>query len=415
MLTLVHTHSSIFQWLWLLQGTWGPTELIHFISSYHMQWARTDPPAKLSGYHNPGWPGCCRPPTTSEYCWIQAADWLSVSIVHHVPIPTDIKALLDGLQIKISLPATNGRSPSGQLLMPALDRRNSRSSSPSQKSSRALNKTPPGTASAKRQGGSPQPSNTSLVAAKSRGSGPNLLHAEHPQISRRQTLTDSSEKRHEQPQSSHSSPSRKSIDLEHSITRSSCARPSVANITNLMSTTKLSVVDTPSTETQNRRRGSVSIPPPVPPKSTPVLRTADRMATAVAPRTQPKRPAIDISSASSSSGSSDGLGSATDSTVTSDGGFTDYLSDESEAELQRLAEARAALLAQSQAEEQEFRAARQQLAHIDLRPPKSWNAASTPRSSAPTVHVSAYPATMPYPTTSFAAAGVGHTGPSSRV
>lgn len=63
-----------------------------------------------------------------------------------------------------------------------------------------------------------------------------------------------------------------------------------------------------------------------------------------------------------------------DCTVTSDGGFTDYLSDESEAELQRQAEARAALVAQNQAEELEFKAARQQLAHVDLRPPKSWNA-----------------------------------------
>lgn len=64
----------------------------------------------------------------------------------------------------------------------------------------------------------------------------------------------------------------------------------------------------------------------------------------------------------------------TDSTVTSDGGFTDYLSDESDAELQRQAEARAVLAAQNQAEEAEFKAARQQLAHIGLRPPKSWDA-----------------------------------------
>lgn len=63
----------------------------------------------------------------------------------------------------------------------------------------------------------------------------------------------------------------------------------------------------------------------------------------------------------------------TDSTVTSDGGFTDYLSDESDAELQRQAEARAVLAAQNQAEEAEFKAARQQLAHIGLRPPKAWN------------------------------------------
>lgn len=85
---------------------------------------------------------------------------------------------------------------------------------------------------------------------------------------------------------------------------------------------------------------------------------------------------LNISSASSSSGSESGessLGSMTDSTVTSDGGFTDYLSDESEAELQRQAEVKAAIVAQNQAEEQEFKAARQQLAHVDLRPPKSWN------------------------------------------
>jgi hypothetical protein len=86
--------------------------------------------------------------------------------------------------------------------------------------------------------------------------------------------------------------------------------------------------------------------------------------------------AMNISSASSSSGSESGessLGSMTDSTVTSDGGFTDYLSDESEAELQRQAEVKAAIVAQNQAEEQEFKAARQQLAYVDLRPPKSWN------------------------------------------
>jgi len=60
---------------------------------------------------------------------------------------------------------------------------------------------------------------------------------------------------------------------------------------------------------------------------------------------------------------------------------SDYLSDESEAELQRQAEEKAALFAQIQAEELEFKMARQQLAQIGLRPPKSWNpinASSTP-------------------------------------
>jgi hypothetical protein len=72
---------------------------------------------------------------------------------------------------------------------------------------------------------------------------------------------------------------------------------------------------------------------------------------------------------SSSSGSSDGM--LSDSTITSEG-FTDYLSDESEVELQRQAEARAAVVAQSQMEELEFKMARQELARIGLEPPKSW-------------------------------------------
>lgn len=77
------------------------------------------------------------------------------------------------------------------------------------------------------------------------------------------------------------------------------------------------------------------------------------------------------SSPSSASSSSGGSSASSDHTV--DGGFTDYLSDESEAELQRQAEIKAALVAQNRMEEQEFRAARQQLVTVDLRPPKSWN------------------------------------------
>ena len=81
-------------------------------------------------------------------------------------------------------------------------------------------------------------------------------------------------------------------------------------------------------------------------------------------------------------GSSSSGSSSSETTIISDGGFTDYLSDESEAELQRQAEARAAVVAQNQMEELEFRAARQQLADVDLRPPKSWRGEvqSTPRS-----------------------------------
>ena len=79
---------------------------------------------------------------------------------------------------------------------------------------------------------------------------------------------------------------------------------------------------------------------------------------------------LSVTSPSSASSSS---GSSASSDITVDGGFTDYLSDESEAEIQRQAELRAALIAQTKVEDQEFKAARQQLATVDLRPPKSWN------------------------------------------
>jgi hypothetical protein len=89
---------------------------------------------------------------------------------------------------------------------------------------------------------------------------------------------------------------------------------------------------------------------------------------------------LSIASPSSASSSS---GSSASSDITVDGGFTDYLSDESEAELQRQAEIRAALVAQSKTEEQEFKAARQQLATVDLRPPKSWNQGMARSQAAP--------------------------------
>jgi hypothetical protein len=122
-----------------------------------------------------------------------------------------------------------------------------------------------------------------------------------------------------------------------------------------------------------------------------------RVEGSINPDIQPKRPSLDVNlaelrlntspaldtpvSAAPSSASSSGSGSRSDSTVTSEGAFTDYLSDESEAELQRQAEARAILTAQNMAEEAEFRAARERLAQVDLRPPKSWNSHLQPATS----------------------------------
>lgn len=86
---------------------------------------------------------------------------------------------------------------------------------------------------------------------------------------------------------------------------------------------------------------------------------------------------------SSSNGSIDGLawlgsrrnvrGSISNNAVPPDEGFTDYLADESEVELQGQVETRAAVIALNRAEELEFKMARQQLAQANLRPPKSWN------------------------------------------
>lgn len=64
------------------------------------------------------------------------------------------------------------------------------------------------------------------------------------------------------------------------------------------------------------------------------------------------------------------LSDGNDSSSQSGGSDSMVSSEESEVDLQKQAEIKAALLAQTSAEEQEFRAARQKI--VDLRPPKSW-------------------------------------------
>jgi hypothetical protein len=228
--------------------------------------------------------------------------------------------------------------------------------------------------SGKARGSSPKQLNASLGCSLSRSSSANEISSSVPSsssidgVQRRQGSANSTaEKRTDGTHSLHSSPSRKNVDLDP-ITpkRNSSGRPSVTPATPSVSLSRVVVDGRP--QAPIGRRTSISGVAKSSPSS---QRSSDRPTSFVVPRSVKQDE--DLSSASSSSGSSDGLGSMTDSTVTSDGGFTDYLSDESEAELQRQAEARAALLAQNHAEEQEFKAARQQLAHVDLRPPKSWN------------------------------------------
>ncbi|KAJ7848528.1 hypothetical protein B0H13DRAFT_1729945 [Mycena leptocephala] len=315
-------------------------EVDSFNGCGYCKWANTSPPPKASGYYNTGWPGCCRAPTTSEHRLIQLADWRSVSLVHHVLIPPNVKAALDNPPSRGSpVPSTSlvGSGRSAKPSIPSVDRRDSGSGVA------ATSATVP-IPTDSRSGGSPQMVVTS-TSTSSRGPGGSAGGTSTS------VLTTSTVRiRQENIAESEKSPGSNSPRNSGGRPPPSTALPSRV------------IVDALSSGTQERRfpSSSQSFAPTKVSQASPPIRPVDR------PRGQKKADA-DTSSASGSSGG-DSLG--TDKT--SDGGFTDYLSDESEAELQRQAEAKAALVAQNEAEELEFRAARQALANIGLRPPKGW-------------------------------------------
>ncbi|KAG8897603.1 hypothetical protein FRB99_008048 [Tulasnella sp. 403] len=70
------------------------------------------------------------------------------------------------------------------------------------------------------------------------------------------------------------------------------------------------------------------------------------------------------------------LPTSTRELAVSDSAFTDYISTESEAELQSQAEERATLLRRLRIEEAEFKAARRRLANVDLQTPVPWGTTS---------------------------------------
>ncbi|PPQ67830.1 hypothetical protein CVT26_007077 [Gymnopilus dilepis] len=349
------------------------------------KWANTTPPPppKLAGYNNAGWPGCCRPPIPSEYHLVQIQDWPAVSIVHRIPVPPQIDAILKTLPLP-TVKSAPVRTTPVKASTPSSIRKNSGSTTPSSKPNVLSNKvmnTPP-----QSRGRSPQGGASSNATVPRSSSTSNSMSSSVPASSsmdsvRRKSNAAATDRRVEGTHSSHSSPSRKSIDLENPVSPrrvSSVRRPALTPATTSVSVSKIFAADsrsspaTPEKESTGsvRRRSSVSTSAS-PSSQTP--RYPELPLSFIVPRSSKKD---DDCSASSSSGSSDGLGSISDSTVTSEG-FTDYLSDESEEELQRQAEARAAFIAHNQAEELEFKMARQQLAHVGLRPPKSWNPTST--------------------------------------
>ncbi|KAF7790914.1 hypothetical protein EIP86_001872 [Pleurotus ostreatoroseus] len=385
------------------------------------KWARNNTNPKLSGYQNPGWPGCCRPPNPSENKLVQAADWPTVSLVHRVPIPSEIKAILESITgqrtsnaLPFSTGSIRGSLPSSQ--PPSLSRRTSSSVTVPTRGDTTPNKVTPVSIPPKRSGsgGSPQQLSATLATGSRNAAAdniscslPNASAMDQVQNMVRRPLVETQERRrnnsreakkgspNRQPvellpsrKSVDATSSRKSIDLGSSARRNTTTqqRPSISAATTSTSVNKVTVDAT--TSYRSALAPSTNLPTasiPMPSSRTSGDREKSNTDSVRRRKTSLESALGGLSISSGSSASSSDSGGSTETTVISDGGFTDYLSDESDAELQRQAEIKAVLLEkmeQSYVEEQEFKAARQQLANIDLRPPKSWtsNVHSTPRS-----------------------------------
>ncbi|OBZ76909.1 hypothetical protein A0H81_03991 [Grifola frondosa] len=202
------------------------------------KWARSNPPPRQSGYQNPGWPGCCRPPTVGEQKLIGAADWLAVSRVHHIPIPAEIKAILDGLSAAtstrrtppLSSPAGSVRSIVSQAPAPGMSRRSSYNA----RTEQTLSRSPPMAipARSKRSGDSPPQVVLSLSSNTSRsGAGdgsasslPNASAMDQYQSRRRSVIDVFSDRRSDSSNGSQHSPGRKHAELSGSLARRSIDR-----------------------------------------------------------------------------------------------------------------------------------------------------------------------------------------------
>ncbi|KAG9317582.1 hypothetical protein JVU11DRAFT_1790 [Chiua virens] len=392
-----HLYSQVLQWLWLLQGLLPSSPIPSVLTQSPSQWTRSNP--KLTVYNNNGWPGCCRPPTQSEQRLIQPADWPTVSIVHNIPMPPEIKSVLDAILARGSPHPPSVSSartqPQHQSSPPVLDRRNS-TNSPSNRPSICSSKTQPVCIPSRgRSGGSPGPQGSAAAGATPRSSAP--ISDQHT-LSRRQTITEGTKEKSRAPSA------RRHADQDGSLPRrNGSVRPSLSAVAPSYSPSRPSGDSPPQNQCSPALHPSLVDPYVTSSQEAPFGRTLSSKRSTL----ETTMAALDISSSSgSSSDSGSSRGSMSDATVISDGAFTDYLSDESDAELQRQAEAKAALVAQNQAEELEFKAARQQLAGVGLRPPKAWDDTneSVPRA---TSHASAY-AHHSYHSTPYVSATVAH-------
>ena len=317
-------------------------------------------------------------------------------------MPPEIKSVLDAILSRgsplpiISTARAQPQLPSSTSI---LDRRNS-TSSPSHKTCTSSSKTQPvAIPSRGRSGGSPGPQNSALAGTTPRSSAP--VSDQHT-LSRRQTYSEGTKDKPRTPSA------RRYIDQDGSLSRRNITtRPSLSTVAPSYSPSRHSG-DSPTQNQCPSALHTCSIDPHVLSSQDPSLgRTLSSKRSTV----EAAMAALDVSSSSeSSSDSGSSRSSLSDATVISDGAFTDYLSDESEAELQRQAEAKAALVAQNQAEELEFKAARQQLAGVGLRPPKAWDDTNetVPRAAS---HASVYSHHSAYHSTAYASAAV---APSAR-
>ncbi|KAF7776252.1 hypothetical protein Agabi119p4_4645 [Agaricus bisporus var. burnettii] len=345
--------------------------------------------------NNQGWPGCCRAPQPSEYRFISVVDWKAVSTVHNIPIPPDVKIMLDTISAA-SPSSRRSTPPPAKSSSPALPTNAARNSPPPRPSTLnradSSSKERPSVALAipGKNKASPKQNVAALGSVRSTASSTSSSSPKshsgfeiHQSHRHRQAIPDFGEAIREKERkgdtTTRSSPPNASKGLEGEIAaplprRLLQSRRNSSPSSNVSASSK--AVDKVQDGPVRRRSPHVTSPSARSVASNASLGRASGQRPSPPISGEPKKDEDSRSSSGSSDGhSSGGSGSLSDSTVTSDGGFTDYLSEESEAELQRQAEARAALQAQNQIEENEFKAVRQRLAHVDLRPPKSWSAA----------------------------------------
>ena len=200
----------------------------------HSKWAafvqRKD---TVPNNNNNGWPGCCRPPQQCEFKMISAVDWKAVNIVFNVPIPLDVRHVLDA--IAAASPTSRRATPplakplpssaNGTVMPPFLTSRtnsSSREKIPAVAiSSKGIKESPKQNAAAL---GSVK-SAAGSVSSSSAKSSP-ILESQHGHRQRQPEPGASAvkEKRSESTKSSHSSPSNASRSLESEILAPSSSR-----------------------------------------------------------------------------------------------------------------------------------------------------------------------------------------------